>query len=84
MDLTLRLGTFFLLVGTGSMALFVLSVLANETNVLYLLFAILGISLGILFRRKKEPGAHNRFESLRRISEQNRKRRDDREKNRKK
>jgi len=84
MDLVPRVGTFFLLMGAGSLVLFILAALGSEVNVLFLLLAVLGLSLGFAFRRKKEPNPPGtRFASLRRMNEQNRKRREERLKNRK-
>ena len=86
MDLIPRVGTFFLLVGTGALALFVLSIMGHQANVLYLLVAIATIPTGFIFRGKRQAAENDRFSSLRKMKERNRQRRQerhDREKNRK-
>lgn len=85
MDLIPRIGTFFLLMGGGALVLFILSVMGNQANLFFLLIALIGLSLGFAFQRKKEPPPpSDRFGMLRRMNETSRKRREEREKNRKK
>jgi hypothetical protein len=76
MNYRLRIGTFFIFLGLGLLALFVLSVLSNEITLVYLLFSILALFLGLVFRqRKKEPVDNGRFGLIRRANERSRQRR---------
>ncbi len=85
MEMVPRVGTFFFLMGGGALFLFILASLDGKVDVFLLLLALIGLSLGFAFRRKKEPAPPTtRFASLRRMNEQNRKRREERDKKRKK
>lgn len=85
MELTPRVSTFFFLIGSGALVLFILSALGSRIDPLFLLVALIGLSLGFAFRKKKEtPPPSKRFESLRRMNEQSRKRREEKEKKKKK
>ncbi len=85
-DLIYRVGTFFLLIGGGALVLFILAAFGSRIDLPFLLIALIGLSLGFAFRRKRVPAppSSTRFASLKRMNEQNRKRREEREKNRKK
>ncbi len=82
-DLIPRVGTFFILVGTGALALFVLSVMGNQANILYLLLAIATIPTGFILRGRRPRSESNRFSAWRRMNERNRQRRQEKDKNRK-
>jgi hypothetical protein len=73
-----RIGTFFILIGLGLLTLFVISVMGNETNVIYLLLTIAALFLGYIFRRKAQPLESGRFGTIRRASERSRQRREER------
>jgi hypothetical protein len=79
-ELVPRIGTFFLLVGTALMLIFIGSVLGHGTNLLYLLFGIVAIFMGAIFRRRAAPPpANTRFHSVRRARDYSRTRRQERE-----
>jgi hypothetical protein len=85
MDLVPRIGVFFFLIGGGSLILFILAAMGSRFEFLLLLIALFGLSLGFAFTRKKEPPKPSeRFAYLRKMNEQSRKKREEREKNRKK
>ena len=75
MDYKPRIGTFFILVGTGLLFLFVVSVMGHEIKVVYLLLSIAALFLGFIFRPKKTITESARFGSIRRMNEHSRKRR---------
>ncbi len=52
---TLRIGTFFILIGTGIFVLFLASDYAKQTDFDYLFWAVLAITAGILIRKRKPP-----------------------------
>ena len=54
-DFILRIGTYFLVIGTGIFILFVASDLANDPNFDYLFWSVLVITVGIMIRRRKPP-----------------------------
>ncbi len=51
----LRIGTFFIVIGTGIFILFLASDYAQKTDFDYLFWAVLTITIGILIRRRKPP-----------------------------
>ncbi len=58
-----RIGTFFIVVGTASVLLFVISDIANTIAYNYLFIGLLFWSIGFFFRRKVEKSpSSNRFE----------------------
>jgi hypothetical protein len=66
-EFLIRIGTFFILIGVGIFILFVASDYANQTNFDYLFWAVLSITIGILFRRRKPPSPPSgRFSYFRR------------------
>ena len=77
-EFIIRIGTFFLLIGTGILILFIASDYAGKTNFDYLFWAVLSITIGWMLRRRKEPPPPSgRFSYVRRLKER---RRSDREK----
>ena len=75
MDHPPRVGTFFALIGLGLLIMFVVTVMGNEINLVYLLLAIAAIFLGYIFRQRKPKSESGRFVSIRRANEISRKRR---------
>jgi hypothetical protein len=73
-----RVGTFFILVGLALLVLFVGSAMSRDINVIYLLLSIVALLLGYHFRRSNQPSDSGRFGSIRRASERNRQRREER------
>jgi hypothetical protein len=66
-EFIIRIGTFFIVIGVGIFILFVASDYANQTNFDYLFWAVLSITVGILFRRRKPaPPPSGRFSFLHR------------------
>jgi hypothetical protein len=66
-EFIIRIGTFFILIGVGIFILFVASDYANQTNFDYLFWAVLSVTVGILFRRRKPaPPPSGRFSFLHR------------------
>jgi hypothetical protein len=69
-SLTIRMGTFFVMMGLGSFVLFVISDIVNQVDFDYLFIAMLLIAVGWYFRRKKAPPPPaGRFEYLRKLRE---------------
>jgi hypothetical protein len=69
-DFILRIGTYFLVIGTGLFILFVASDLAQNPDFDYLFWAVLIIVVGIFIRRRKPaPPPSGRFGLLRRMRE---------------
>jgi hypothetical protein len=67
-EFIIRVGTFFILIGVGIFILFVASDYANQTNFDYLFWAVLSVTIGILFRRRKPaPPPSGRFSYWRRM-----------------
>jgi hypothetical protein len=78
MDHRPRIGTFFVLIGLGLLTLFVITVMGNEINVVYLLLSIPALFLGYIFRQRKPPSESARFGMIRRATERSRQRRQER------
>ena len=71
-SLTIRMGTFFMMMGLGSFVLFVTSDIADKVDFDYLFVAMLLISVGWFFLRKKAPPPPaGRFEYLRKLRNKN-------------
>jgi hypothetical protein len=81
--LVARIGTFFLVIGFGSLILFIASDLAHQPDFDYFFVAIVLIAIGWTFRRKKSaPPPSGRFSMFSRMGEDARRRRADRLKSR--
>jgi hypothetical protein len=52
---TLRIGTFFIVIGVGIFILFVASDYAQQANFDYLCAAVSCVTIGIMIRRRKAP-----------------------------
>jgi hypothetical protein len=71
-SLTIRMGTFFMMMGLGAFVLFVTSDIADKVDFDYLFVAMLLISVGWFFRRKKAPPPPaGRFEYIRKLRNKN-------------
>jgi len=69
-EFIIRIGTFFLLIGSGIFILFVASDYAGKTNFDYLFWAVLSVTVGIMLRRRKPPPPPSgRFSYIRRMRE---------------
>jgi len=69
-SLTIRMGTFFIMMGLGAFVLFVTSDIADKVDFDYLFIAMLLIAVGWYFRREKAPPPPaGRFEYLRKMRE---------------
>ncbi len=73
-----RIGTFFLLVGLVLLILFLGSAMNKDTNVVFLVLAIVVLVLAYVFRRRT-PQDSGRFGTIRRVSERSRQRREERQ-----
>ncbi|NOH02519.1 MAG: hypothetical protein HND47_11470 [Chloroflexi bacterium] len=66
--LIVRVGTFFMVLGAGSFLLFVTSDLADQVDFDYLFIAMLLLTVGWYFRRRKAPPpASGRFSGLKNL-----------------
>ena len=72
-----RLGTFFILVGLGLLALFVGSFLNKDIKTTYLLISIVALLAGFLMQRNKQPRDSGRFSAIRRASANSRQHREE-------
>lgn len=69
-EFILRIGIYFLVIGTGIFILFIASDFANNPNFDYLFWAVLVITVGILIRRRKPPPPPSgRFAFLKKMRE---------------
>jgi hypothetical protein len=73
-----RIGTFFFLVGLVLLILFLGSVMNKHINVVLLAVSLGAFWFAHVFRRRT-PQDSGRFRTIRRVSENNRKRREERE-----
>ena len=81
-----RVGTFFILIGIGLLILFAASDVAPGADVEfdYFFLGVLGVVIGILFRRKApKPPPSNRFSRLRTMREKSKQRKEDKKKKKK-
>ncbi len=70
-EFIIRIGTFFILIGAGIFILFIASDAAGKTNFDYLCAAVLCVTIGILFRRRRPPRPPSgRFSYVRKLREQ--------------
>lgn len=79
-----RVGTFFILIGSGFLCLFLLTLFGSQFHFVYFLIAAVSLFLGIRMRGKPaaRPSA-GRFGVIRKAGEQMRKSKEAREKQRK-
>jgi len=76
-----RVGMFFLVMGSGAFILFVASDLADKVDFDYLFIATLLIGIGWMFRRKKAPPpSAGRFAALRKAREDAKKKKEEKSK----
>ena len=76
-----RIGTFFILVGLGLFILFLGAALSHDAYAGFLLFSLVTLFLGFLFRRKApRPAPSGRFGVVHRTRENSRKRKEEQEK----
>jgi hypothetical protein len=79
--LVVRMGTFFMVLGSGAFLLFVASDLAEKPDFDYLFWAMILIGIGWGFRRRKAPPPPaGRFSVFRKMGEDAKKRREARNK----
>ena len=73
-DLRPRIGTFFIMIGVGLLALFIGSDMALKVNFWYFISSVACISLGAYLKivSSREKGPSQRFESIRRYREKRR------------
>jgi MYXO-CTERM domain-containing protein len=69
-----RLGTFFILLGIFFLIMFIASDAAKQPNFDYLLFGLVGLGFGLVFRRRASPpspsGRFGWYKNLREKSKQ--------------
>ena len=73
-DLRPRIGTFFIMIGVGLLALFIGSDMALKVNFWYFISSVACIGLGAYLKivSSQEKGSSQRFESIRRYREKRR------------
>ena len=70
-EFIIRIGTFFVLIGAGIFILFIASEAAGKINFDYLCAAVLCVTIGILFGRRRPPKPPSgRFSYVRRLRSQ--------------
>jgi hypothetical protein len=70
--LIVRIGTFFVVIGSGVLLLFVMSDIAGKTQFDYLFISMLLIGFGWMLRRKKAPPPPaGRFSGIKKILRRN-------------
>jgi hypothetical protein len=80
-----RIGTFFLLMGSGLIILFIASDTAGKANFDYFFYGVIGLVIGFFLRRKAPaPPPSNRFSGLRKMRENAKKRKEEKAKKKKK
>ena len=63
-----RIGTFFIVIGVGSIVLFIVSDIANMVDFNYLSIGLLVTSIGVVLRKNaRKPSPSGRFESLKKM-----------------
>ncbi|MBT3322043.1 MAG: hypothetical protein HN392_07125 [Anaerolineae bacterium] len=66
---TPRIGTFFIILGIGSVLLFIISDIAKSIAFNYFFIGLLLIGIGIFFRRKAaKPPPSGRFSGLKKLN----------------
>jgi uncharacterized membrane protein YqjE len=83
-NLIARIGTFFILIGLALLVIFVGSIMSKDINGIYLLLSLSAIFVGWLLRRNKPVNESGRFGTIRRASERNRQRGEERMNNKQK
>ncbi len=79
--ITVRVGTFFFVIGGGAFVLFVASDLAKQADFDYLFMAILMMGIGWIFRRgKAPPPSAGRFSWLKKTREEAKKKKEEKAK----
>lgn len=72
-----RLGTFFILLGLFFMIMFIASDAARQPNFDYLLLGLVGLGIGMVFRRRASPPPPSgRFGWYKKLLERSKQRRD--------
>lgn len=76
-----RIGTFFLLIGIGTMWLFIVSDMGNETKFTLFFVSVIALVVGWYFKRitAPPPKAGTRFEGLRKLAQKQREAKEKRE-----
>lgn len=78
---TVRMGTFFLVMGAGAFMLFVISDLADEVDFDYLFISVLLLFIGWYLRRgKAPPPSAGRFSMINKSRDEARKRKEEKSK----
>lgn len=76
-----RIGTFFLLIGIGTMWLFIVSDMGNETKFTLFFVSVIVLVIGWYFKRitAPPPKPGSRFEGLRKLAQKQREAKEKRE-----
>jgi cytochrome c biogenesis protein CcdA len=76
-----RIGTFFLLIGIGTMWLFIVSDMGNETKFVLFFASVITLVIGWYFKRitAPPPKPGTRFEGLRKLAQKQREAKEKRE-----
>ncbi len=76
-----RIGTFFLLIGIGTMWLFIVSDMGNETKFALFFASVITLVIGWYFKRitAPPPKPGTRFEGLRKLAQKQREAKEKRE-----
>jgi hypothetical protein len=78
---SIRVGMFFLVIGAGAFILFIISDLADKPDFDYLFVAMILIAIGwSMWRKKPPPPSADRFAWLRRVRDNARQKRADKQK----
>jgi MYXO-CTERM domain-containing protein len=76
-EFIIRIGTFCILIGVGTLILFIASDSAGSANFDYLFWALLAMIVGFFLRRRREPPPDSgRFNFLKRFRGNSRSRRE--------
>ena len=69
-----RVGTFFIVIGLGSILLFIISDIANTIGFNYLFIGLFFVGLGLFFRRNTEkPSSSGRFAAWKKMRDKDKK-----------
>jgi len=81
-EITPRIGTFFLILGIFLFIFFMASDFADQPDFDLLVISLILLVVGIAFRRRaKAPASSGRFDWIRKLSEDAKKRKEEQEKN---